>query len=142
MRRPDAPALACANTNFGSCAKWSEFYCHIRSHSKRLSPDLQQQLKSTGTCCHPHLRTKREKRMMERKHMGFESCQECPATLRLSSANPNITNLGGQYVKSTIVPDRKFNGGRPMGQWIGPLKVRLCAKICVANWPSNCCKKL
>jgi len=113
VRRPNSPALACMNTNFGSCGKWSEFYCHIRTHSNRLSPDLQAQLKNTGTCCHPHMLTKREKRKMANSHVGFETCQECPSTLRLSSPNVNSSNYGGEYVKTSI-PPTKFHGFRPI----------------------------
>merc|ERR1719277_2442858 len=61
VRRPGAPALACMHTNFGSCGKWSEYYCDIRRYAKRLSPDLRQQLKSTGTCCHPKMVYGRDK---------------------------------------------------------------------------------
>jgi hypothetical protein len=113
VRRPNAPALACVNTNFGSCGKWSELYCDIRTHSARLSPELRAQLKNTGTCCHPHMMTKREKKKMSLKNVGFETCQECPATMRLSAPNPNLSALAGSYVKTTL-QSPKFNGGRPI----------------------------
>jgi len=113
VRRPGAPALACMHTNFGSCGKWSEYYCDIRAHSARLSPDLQSQLKNTGTCCHPHMMTKRDKKKMATRNVGFETCHECPSTLRLSAPNPSLTALGGPYVKTTLKAT-KFNGYRPI----------------------------
>ncbi|CAK0806249.1 unnamed protein product [Prorocentrum cordatum] len=57
--------------------------------------------------------TKKEKRKMNAKNVGFETCQECPATLRLSAPSPNLTGLGGMYRKTTIT-SKKFNGGRPI----------------------------
>merc|ERR1719291_1198914 len=87
VRRPGAPALACVNTNFGSCAKWSEFYCDIRRYSRNLSPDLRQQLKSTGTCCHPSMIYGRDKQIARK--LGYVTCQECPATLKMWAPNPN-----------------------------------------------------
>ncbi|CAK0841666.1 unnamed protein product [Prorocentrum cordatum] len=86
---------------------------HLRSHSERLSPELRTQLKSTGTCCHPHLLTRRERRRMVSGRLSFETCQGCPATLRLSAPSPDLTALGGPYVKTTLQP-KKFNGGRPI----------------------------
>merc|ERR1740121_2191197 len=44
VRRPEAPQLACMHTNFGSCSKWSEYYCDIRKYSHRLSRELQSVL--------------------------------------------------------------------------------------------------
>jgi len=124
VRRPGAPALACVNTNFGSCAKWSEFYCDIRKHSRSLSDELQQQLKGTEPCCHPdRFAEKVGKKFNER---NWETCLECPATLKIWSHHTkgeeqhwseamrgNIQSLEGSYVKTNI-PSRKFNGGKPI----------------------------
>mmetsp|Transcript_24623 Transcript_24623/g.68889 ORF Transcript_24623/g.68889 Transcript_24623/m.68889 type:complete len:582 (-) Transcript_24623:125-1870(-) len=113
VRRPGAPDQVCKNTDLGACRKWSEYYCDIRRHSHRLSSDLQQQLKNTGTCCHPHMMTKRDKKKMATRNVGFETCHECPSTLRLSAPNPSLTALGGPYVKTTLKAT-KFNGYRPI----------------------------
>ncbi|CAK0804742.1 unnamed protein product [Prorocentrum cordatum] len=112
VRRPGAPALACMHTNFGSCGKWSEYYCDIRRYSRSLSTGLQDQLKNTGSCCHPHLMTGREKQKAA-KGNNFETCQECPATLKMWAPNPQLVSLAGVYVKTSL-PSRKFNGGRPI----------------------------
>jgi len=124
VRRPGAPALACMNTNFGSCGKWSEFYCDIRRYARNLSDELQQELKSTGLCCHPdRFSEKKGKKYDER---NGETCLECPATLKLWSQHSpgeekhwsanmrgNMQHIEGSYVKTNI-PSLKFNGGRPI----------------------------
>jgi len=112
VRRPGAPALACMHTNFGSCGKWSEYYCDIRRYTRRLSTELQDQLKNTGSCCHPHMMTGKEKKKAA-KGNNLETCQECPATLKMWAPNPNLAAVGGVYVKTSL-PSRKFNGGRPI----------------------------
>jgi len=112
VRRPGAPALACMHTNFGSCGKWSEYYCDIRRYTRSLSTGLQDQLKNTGSCCHPHMMTGKEKKKAA-KGNNLETCQECPATLKMWAPNPNLAAVGGVYVKTSL-PSRKFNGGRPI----------------------------
>jgi hypothetical protein len=47
------------------------------------------------------------------RKVGYETCQECPATLKMWAPNPNLTALAGVYVKTSL-PSRKFNGGRPI----------------------------
>jgi hypothetical protein len=111
VRRPGAPGLACMNTNFGSCGKWAEYYCDIRRHSRRLSPDLKDQLKNTGHCCLPKFSSGLDKRAARK--LGYATCMECPATLKIWASDPNLTFVGGVYVKTTL-PSRKFNGGRPI----------------------------
>merc|ERR1740138_1563148 len=101
VRRPGAPGLACMHTNFGACGKWSEFYCDIRRHSRRLSADLQAQLQHTGTCCHPKMVSRKEARWLA-KHghdNGMETCLECPATLKLWVPSPDLAFLAGSYIK-------------------------------------------
>merc|ERR1719291_1466565 len=89
VRRPGAPGLACMNTNFGSCGKWAEYYCDIRRHSRRLSPDLKDQLKNTGHCCLPKLSSGLDKRAARK--LGYATCMECPATLKIWASDPNLT---------------------------------------------------
>jgi len=114
VRRPGSPALACMHTNFGSCGKWSEYYCEIRTHSNRLSTELQTELGSMGRCCHSSMVSRSEARWA-RRHGKWkdETCLECPATMKIWAPNPNLTNVAGSYMKTTI-PSRKFNGGRPI----------------------------
>jgi len=114
VRRPGAPALACMHTNFGSCGKWSEYYCDIRKHSNRLSTELRNELGSLGTCCHSSMVSRKERRWARKNgKWRDETCLECPATLKLWAPNPNLTMIAGSYMKTTI-PTRKFNGGRPI----------------------------
>jgi len=107
VRRPGAPALACPNTNFGSCAKWSEYYCDIREHKKKVSKNLQYWLHNTGECCHSPFDPKTDQ----------ESCKECPSTMSIQpKGNPRLSPESvayGTYVKSSI-QSSKFNGMRPI----------------------------
>jgi len=105
VRRPGAPALACPNTNFGSCAKWSEYYCDIREHKKKLSKNLQYWLHNTGECCHSPFDPKSDQ----------ESCKECPSTMGIQPKNKKeaASVAYGTYVK-TAIPSSKFNGMRPI----------------------------
>jgi len=111
VRRPGSPGLACMHTNFGSCGKWSEFYCDIRRHHGKLSTELQDQLKNTGHCCHPSLVYGKDKKVAHK--LGYETCMECPATLKVWAPSINMSGLEGVYVKTSL-PSRKFNGGRPV----------------------------
>jgi len=116
VRRPGSPALACMHTNFGSCGKWSEYYCEIKreSQGKRLSTELQAELKPMGRCCHTSMMSAREARTARsRGHWRDETCNECPATLKVWGPNPNLTMIAGRYMKTNL-PSRKFNGGRPI----------------------------
>jgi hypothetical protein len=109
VRRPGSPALACTNTNFGSCAKWSQYYCDVRASSKKLSTEIQAVLHSTGECCHSPFDATRDK----------ESCKECPAALLLRGASTARINrlsalaIDGTYMKTTIKSGR-YNGGKPI----------------------------
>merc|ERR1719188_1518322 len=106
VRRPGAPAIACTNTNFGSCAKWSEYYCDIREHKKKVSKDLQYWLHNTGECCHKPFDPKHDK----------DSCKECPSTFSIQPTNNKASTACqayGTYVKSNI-PSSKYNGMRPI----------------------------
>ncbi|CAK0861303.1 unnamed protein product [Prorocentrum cordatum] len=103
VRKPGSPEIACMNTNFGSCAKWSEYYCDIRENSKNVSQDLQHALKKTGYCCHGATASK-------------ESCKECPALMKVSGSKligKPEQDIDGTYVKTNIKPV-KFNGGKPI----------------------------
>jgi hypothetical protein len=103
VRRPGAPAIACTNTNFGSCAKWSEYYCDIREHKKKVSKNLQYWLHNTGECCHTPFDPKKDQ----------ESCKECPSTISIQNKDKKAapSNAYGTYVKSNI-PSSKYNGMR------------------------------
>jgi len=105
VRRPGAPAIACTNTNFGSCAKWSEYYCDIRKHFDNVSRDLRRWLNRTGECCHSPFDPSRD----------AESCKECPSTLSIHSKKPRSysSRVYGTYVKSSITSE-KFHGGKPI----------------------------
>jgi len=105
VRRPGAPALACANTNFGSCAKWSEYYCDIRKHFDNVSMALRRWLNKTGECCHSPFDPSTDD----------ESCKECPSTLSIHSKKPRTSSskVYGVYVKSSVAP-QKFHGGKPI----------------------------
>jgi len=124
VRRPGAPALACMNTNFGSCAKWSDFYCDIRKYKDHLSDELQHELKSTEPCCHPDRFSEKVGRKFSERN--WETCLECPATMEIKfqhrkaeellwteAMRGNVKYLEGTYVKTNI-PSGKFNGGRPI----------------------------
>jgi len=111
VRRPGSPEIACANTNFGSCARWSEYYCDIRDNFHNVSKDLQSALKKTGLCCRGATAHK-------------ESCKECPPLLAISgskSLGEATQNIDGTYVKTSIKPV-KFNGGKPI--YVIPKTVR------------------
>jgi len=105
VRRPGAPAIACTNTNFGSCAKWSEYYCDIRKHANDVSRDLRRWLNRTGECCHSQFDPSSDD----------ESCKECPSTLTIHSKKPktSLSTVYGKYVKTSITP-QKFHGGKPI----------------------------
>jgi hypothetical protein len=110
VRRPGSPKLACMHTNFGACGKWSEFYCDTRKYSSKLSPALQAELRNTGKCCHSPFKPGRD----------AESCLECPATMKLSTARDKqgrITGTWGKtdgYFMKTNIHSGKVNGGRPI----------------------------
>jgi len=105
VRRPGSPALACKDTNFGSCEKWSEYYCDIRQYSKNLSKDLRFWLHKTGECCHSPFDPKLDK----------ESCKECPASLHIKGEDVAHIDpqINGVYVKTNI-KSSKYNGGKPI----------------------------
>jgi len=109
VRRPTSPAIACTKTNFGSCAKWSEFYCDMRQHSESLSGSLQQDLEHAGPCCHSPFDPKRDRL----------SCKECPAELTVvgSGSCKNCPgpeqDVDGVFVKTSI-KGSKLHGGKPI----------------------------
>jgi hypothetical protein len=101
VRRPGAPDIACTNKNFGSCRKWSSYYCDIRKHSKYLTKELQAMLKTTGECCHTPFDPTQD----------TESCKECVASLNFSFATK--PDLSGTFVRTTLKPTL-FNGRKPI----------------------------
>jgi hypothetical protein len=109
VRRPTSPKIACTNTNFGSCAKWSEFYCDMRQHSAKLSSSLQSDLEYAGPCCHSPFDPKGDR----------PSCKECPAELSFAGSRSCKEcpgpgqDIDGVYVKTTI-KGSKFHGGKPI----------------------------
>lgn len=111
VRRPGSPEIACTNTNFGSCARWSEYYCDLRENSANVSRDLQHALKKTGYCCHGATAQK-------------ESCKECPALLTVSGSKSLLDaaqDIDGTYVRTNIKP-LKWNGGKPI--YVNPKTVK------------------
>jgi len=109
VRRPSSPRIACTNTNFGSCAKWSEFYCDMRKHSAQLSSDLQQSLEHAGPCCHSPYDPEKDR----------PSCKECPAELSFAGSRSCARcpgpdqDVDGVFVKTDIKP-AKIHGGKPI----------------------------
>lgn len=108
VRRPSSPELVCTNTNFGSCAKWSEYYCDVRTSSKKLSKEIQAVLHNTGECCHSPFDAT----------LDSESCKECPAALSLydASKSSNMSSahaVDGTYMRTNIRSSR-YNGGKPI----------------------------
>jgi hypothetical protein len=109
IRRPTSPKIACTDTNFGSCTKWSEFYCDMRKHSGLLSSSLQSDLEYAGPCCHTPFDPKRDR----------HSCKECPAELSFGGSGSckecpgPEQDVDGVYVKTTI-KGSKLHGGKPI----------------------------
>ncbi|CAK0824611.1 unnamed protein product [Prorocentrum cordatum] len=108
IRRPTSPRIACTNTNFGSCAKWSQFYCDMRQHSERLSSSLQADLEHAGPCCHTPFDPSKDRL----------SCKDCPAELSFVGAAscrgcPGRADVNGAFVKTTI-KGSKLHGGKPI----------------------------
>jgi len=109
VRRPTSPGIACTDTNFGSCAKWSEYYCDMREHSEKLSSDLQQSLEYAGPCCHSPFDPEKDS----------PSCKDCPAELSFAgSRNCNECpgpdqDVDGIFRKTTI-QSGKLHGGKPI----------------------------
>jgi len=103
VRRPESPETTCKNTNFGSCSKWSEYYCDLREHRKTLSRSLQGWLRQTGGCCHTPFNPRTDD----------ESCQNCPAQLRITGEAPFPDAATGSFMRSNIEPT-SYNGGKPI----------------------------
>jgi len=101
IRRPGAPEIACTGKNFGSCRKWSAYYCDIRKHSKYLTKELQTVLKQTGECCHTPFDPTQD----------TESCKECVASLNFTF--PVRPDLSGTFVRTTMKPT-EYNGRKPI----------------------------
>jgi len=104
VRRPGSPEIACANTNFGSCAQWSQYYCDIRENAKNVSKDLQHALTKSGHCCHGAAAAHKE------------SCKECLSLVAVSGSKSlgDVTqDIDGTYAKTNIKP-AEFNGGKPI----------------------------
>jgi hypothetical protein len=103
VRRPESPETTCKNTNFGSCSKWSEYYCDLLEHRKTLSKSLHGWLRQTGGCCHTPYNPQTDE----------ESCQNCPAQLRIAGGAPFPDVATGSFMRSILEPT-KYNGGKPV----------------------------
>jgi len=103
VRRPESPKTTCKNTNFGSCSKWSDYYCDLQAHRKTLSKNLQGWLRQTGGCCHTPYSPQTDD----------ESCQDCPAQLRVAGEAPFPYAATGSFMRSNIEPT-SYNGGKPI----------------------------
>jgi len=101
VRRPGAADIACTGKNFGSCRKWSSYYCDIRKHSKYLTKELQAMLKTTGECCHTPFDPTQD----------TESCKECVASLNFTFVKK--PDLSGVFVRTTLKPTL-YNGRKPI----------------------------